>query len=85
MSAEVTVLLLASLGEALGQPRMLVALPNPMPLGALKQTLLDQQGPSWHLLLEPHIKCAVNFRVVTDQYMLQPGDEVAFFPPVTGG
>ena len=31
------------------------------------------------------IRCAVNQEYVEPGHMLAPGDEVAFFPPVTGG
>jgi molybdopterin synthase sulfur carrier subunit len=31
------------------------------------------------------VRCAVNQEFATASSMVQPGDEVAFFPPVTGG
>ncbi len=31
------------------------------------------------------IRCAVNQAVVKDDMTIQAGDEIAFFPPVTGG
>jgi molybdopterin synthase sulfur carrier subunit len=31
------------------------------------------------------VRCAVNHEQVGDDAPLAPGDEVAFFPPVTGG
>jgi sulfur-carrier protein len=31
------------------------------------------------------VRCAVNQDFATDATSLKPGDEVAFFPPVTGG
>ncbi len=34
---------------------------------------------------ESLVKCAVNKRVVEGNIPLSPDDEVAFFPPITGG
>jgi sulfur-carrier protein len=31
------------------------------------------------------VRCAVNQEFVHSSFVVQPGDEVAFFPPVTGG
>lgn len=36
-------------------------------------------------LLEPRTLVAVNREIVTRQHTLRDGDEVAFYPPVTGG
>ena len=34
---------------------------------------------------DPNVFCAVNQRVVDDAHPLSASDEVAFFPPMTGG
>lgn len=51
--------------------------------------LLDQlslRGDKWLLALkEATVLCAVNQVLVDSQYIIQVGDEIAFFPPVTGG
>lgn len=51
--------------------------------------LLDQlslRGDKWLLALkEATVLCAVNQVLVDSQYIIQIGDEIAFFPPVTGG
>ncbi|MEM7304317.1 MAG: MoaD/ThiS family protein [Pseudomonadota bacterium] len=44
----------------------------------------------WNISTEQHpmianTLCAVNQEYVNYAYILQDGDEVAFFPPVTGG
>lgn len=30
-------------------------------------------------------RCAINFEYVSEETMVQPGDELAFIPPVSGG
>lgn len=34
---------------------------------------------------DPNVFCAVNQRVVNEDHEVTEGDEVAFFPPMTGG
>ncbi|EGQ8315035.1 molybdopterin synthase sulfur carrier subunit [Vibrio cholerae] len=47
---------------------------------------LAQQAGKWDLALEPgKLLAAVNQSIVPLDTPLQEGDEVAFFPPVTGG
>lgn len=47
---------------------------------------LAAKGDRWALALEPgKLLAAVNQTLVSPQHPLNPGDEVAFFPPVTGG
>ncbi|MFE4109120.1 molybdopterin synthase sulfur carrier subunit [Kosakonia sp. YIM B13611] len=52
---------------------------------ALRQHLAAQ-GERWALALEEgKLLAAVNQTLVSFDHPLQSGDEVAFFPPVTGG
>lgn len=52
---------------------------------ALRAYLSAQPG-KWDLALEPgKLLVAVNQSIVPMDTPLQDGDEVAFFPPVTGG
>lgn len=49
-------------------------------------TLLAQKNEKWHFALRKQpILAAVNHQLVGMDYKVQAGDEVAFFPPVTGG
>ncbi len=42
--------------------------------------------PEWqHALIDNSVLCAVNHSMVDDNYAVKSGDEIAFFPPVTGG
>jgi len=51
---------------------------------ALRQHLL-QRGAQWRVLAEANIMCARNQELCSLHEPLQAGDEVAFFPTVTGG
>lgn len=55
-------------------------------LAALEQWLVAQRGDKWREVLgRQNLIRAVNQSVVSDNCPLNDGDEVAFFPPVTGG
>mgnify|MGYP001812946767 CR=1 FL=1 len=55
-------------------------------LDGLQAQLCSEGGPLWYEVLEqPNMIRAVNQSVVTGNCVLRDGDEVAFFPPVTGG
>lgn len=54
-------------------------------VGQLKQALVEQQ-PSWQeWLLERDLLVAINQTLVKVDTCIESGDEVALFPPVTGG
>lgn len=47
---------------------------------------LSKRGDRWALAFKDRvILCAVNQVLVDSDYIIQAGDEIAFFPPVTGG
>ncbi len=75
----------ASLREALGRERETVQAPCAS-VGALRRWLRDQSAAA-HAALAPDraVRCAVNQQLCDENFALQEGDEVAFFPPVTGG
>jgi molybdopterin synthase sulfur carrier subunit len=83
----VTLLYFASLRERLGCSREQLALPSANPtVSALVDVLRDRDG-AWNEAFAP----GRNWRVAVNQQMadlatpVKPGDEIAFFPPVTGG
>ncbi|MEY4082946.1 MAG: hypothetical protein RL483_315 [Pseudomonadota bacterium] len=54
-------------------------------LGDLRQELVGRGGP-WQALADSgRIRGAVNQALAPESQALANGDEVAFFPPVTGG
>ena len=82
----VTILYFARLREALGTSREELALPEGTTLGALRDTL-TRRGGQWSeaLAQSRSIRAAVNQQVADVETPVKDGDEVAFFPPVTGG
>ena len=53
---------------------------------ALRAKLCDTGGDLWReALYEENVVCAVNQVVVTAGSHIHDNDEIAFFPPVTGG
>ncbi|MDA8826767.1 MoaD/ThiS family protein [Luminiphilus sp.] len=55
-------------------------------VGDLKRSLANTGGEQWReALYQPNVVHALNQRVVNTDHVLQNGDEVAFFPPMTGG
>jgi len=83
----VKVLFFARLREVLGAPEL--ALPDgvaPRDVASLRGWLIDNGGTALAgALRDPNVFCAVNQCVVEDSHPLEEGDEIAFFPPVTGG
>lgn len=49
------------------------------------QAFLSARGPKWSTFSQDELLCAVNQAFAKGDHALQTGDEVAFFPPVTGG
>ncbi len=79
-----TVLFFASIREQLEVERLACALERDVDalIGALSRT----HDSAWEdVLRAPNVIIAVNHEVVTREQALREGDEVAFFPPVTGG
>ena len=76
----------ASLRENLGIGEELVELPeNVSDLPALTQWL-QQRGESWeNALADQRLHVAVNQQIVSADSRIADGDEIAWFPPVTGG
>ena len=78
--------LFASIKELTNTEEELLPFENLKTVKDLKK-ILSFRGSSWRVVFsgEMVIKTAVNKELVSDDFNLKDGDEVAFFPPVTGG
>ncbi|MFI8415465.1 molybdopterin synthase sulfur carrier subunit [Serratia sp. NPDC078593] len=80
----ITVLFFAQVRELIGTDSL--KLPAEFATVEALREALCQRGERWALALEPgKLLTAVNQALVAAEHPLQAGDEVAFFPPVTGG
>ncbi|WP_127957839.1 molybdopterin synthase sulfur carrier subunit [Serratia microhaemolytica] len=80
----ISVLFFAQVRELLGTDGL--TLPAEYPTVEALRLALSARGERWALALESgKLLMAVNQSLVTADHPLQAGDEVAFFPPVTGG
>ena len=81
----VKVLYFASFREVLGKPQEQL----PADIHSVEELLkrLAERGEVWQqaLLNNPNLQIAVNQDMADRQTPIRAGDEVAFFPPVTGG
>jgi molybdopterin synthase sulfur carrier subunit len=84
---KVKVLYLASLREQLGKPGEDLELSPATSTVASLRTLLMNRGGAWETALAQGgaLRVAVNQEMAQPTTPVKPGDEVAFFPPVTGG
>jgi molybdopterin synthase sulfur carrier subunit len=83
----VTLLFFARLREALGTEREQIALPASVTDVAGLRQHLRERGATWaaELAADKPVRVAVNHDMAGPDTALSHGDEVAFFPPVTGG
>jgi sulfur-carrier protein len=83
----VTILYFARLREALGTGSEQLTLPESgANVASLRETLIGRGG-AWARELAPsrNVRIAVNQDMASADTPVNDGDEVAFFPPVTGG
>lgn len=82
----VKVLYFASLREALGTSGEELNLPTGVATTGTLRDHIAARGEPWSQLARAkNLRCAVNQAMVGFEAAVQAGDEVAFFPPVTGG
>jgi len=80
----VRILYFAGLKEKLGMPGENIDLPAGVAtVGALRDWLVAQGRDA--LGTAKNLRCAVNQDMVRLDAAIKEGDEIAFFPPVTGG
>ncbi|MDC0068069.1 molybdopterin converting factor subunit 1 [Gammaproteobacteria bacterium] len=82
----VKIVLFANLREALGVDSVELQITGSSSVSALISQLADQQSQEWfEMLTAENIRVAVNQDLINEDVDIVDGDEVAFFPPVTGG
>ncbi len=90
-SVKITIKLFSALREALGESEFELSLSDvseasaQVDVAAIKK-LLSQRGADWNEALnQPNLVHALNHKVVFTDALVSEGDELAFFPPMTGG
>ncbi len=82
----VKILFFAGLREALGVGSESLALPAGIATAGALRDLLAARGGAWSALASTkNLRVAVNQQMLGFDAAVKAGDEVAFFPPVTGG
>jgi sulfur-carrier protein len=83
----ITVLYFARLKESLNYSTEEMELPESVQTIAQLKTHLAKRGEAWANLFngKQTIRAAINHALVENDAAIKNGDEVAFFPPVTGG
>jgi molybdopterin synthase sulfur carrier subunit len=86
-AATIRVLYFAGLKEALGSASEDFELPQGVHTVAALRERLRSRGGAWEKVLAASraVRVAVNQEIAGPESRIAPGDEVAFFPPVTGG
>lgn len=80
------VLFFASLREKLNCSELEIdSSTAPETLEALREQLKANSNEWSESLSDPRLLVAVNQEMISGNQTLQPNDEIAFFPPVTGG
>ena len=76
------ILYFASLKENLNTDHDEINVVSPVSISSIKKQLIEKYGEKH---FPDNILCAVNHEMVNENTKVCEGDEVAFFPPVTGG
>jgi molybdopterin synthase sulfur carrier subunit len=85
-SAMIKLLYFARLRESVGIHEETINLPDSITKVGQLRAWLGERGEPWDTIMtDSKINCAVNCETVPDSAHLTDGDELAFFPPVTGG
>ena len=87
MTSLIKVLYFARLKESLNYSTEDIDLPADITNVVHLKAHLAKRGEAWANLFngKQSIRAAINHALVDDNAQIKDGDEVAFFPPVTGG
>jgi molybdopterin synthase sulfur carrier subunit len=83
----IKILYFARIKEAVNYSTEDITLPSDISTITALKNHLSQRGEIWANLFNGKqvVRAAINHELVQDLATIQAGDEVAFFPPVTGG
>ncbi|MFQ3323269.1 MAG: molybdopterin synthase sulfur carrier subunit [Pseudomonadales bacterium] len=82
----IKVLFFGRFKDELGQSKVEVVATDLSIINDLRDTLINMHTPKWReVLTAANVIIAVNHKIVDAQYAVADWDEVAFYPPVTGG
>ncbi len=83
----IKILYFARIKEAVNYSTEDITLPNDIATITALKNYLAQRGETWANLFngKQTVRAAINHELVADLATIKAGDEVAFFPPVTGG
>ena len=80
------VIFFASIRESLGCDRLSLEIPENTKVSTLVEMLTEVNGEAWReALTAENVRIAVNQELISGDETLSGADEIAFFPPVTGG
>jgi sulfur-carrier protein len=87
MQKPLTILYFAWLRELIGTSTQSMPLPDGITSVAALMRHLAATSPAHAAAFSPDrkVRCAVNQSFATPDAAIAPGDEIGFFPPVTGG
>ncbi|MDG6097183.1 molybdopterin converting factor subunit 1 [Alteromonas sp. ZYF713] len=74
----------AQIREITGTESLEMAVPADATIEGVRQALMAK-GSTWHEALSANVLCACNQTLCDGTRAVSDQDEVAFFPPVTGG
>ena len=77
---QVSVKYFASLRELMGEASAVIDIADSVSVSDLWQSITESKNIEFD-----HVMMAVNMEYVKPEHQLKAGDEIAFFPPVTGG
>jgi len=81
----IKIVFFAALREQLDCAELSLAADKAKTVDDIKQLLSDKSEPWQKTFANTSLLCAVNHDMVDGSHLVKSGDEVAFFPPVTGG
>jgi molybdopterin synthase sulfur carrier subunit len=84
---KITILYFARIKEVVNYSSEEVDLPDSVETIIALKSWLSGRGETWQKLFNGGgvVRAAINHELVDDMATFDEGDEVAFFPPVTGG